>query len=213
MAPEPYGPARPSARRRARAGDRSRRDLRGLRASRPRRSRDGSVPRSRNARVRGDLMSSPIEGIAESLDRPFALKEGTTGRPSGAHARESIPSGEMDLRSGTKGPVTASRHRRNALVYGIACVLGILPTLLGMPAGWQAFGLGLFLPGAGFLAVGGWALLLFPLTLLVFWLSVVAWFWAGMVVAPLTVWIGSAALAGAMVADAIWPAAAFLAPL
>ena len=118
-------------------------------------------------------MSSPIEGIAEALDRPFALKEGATGRPSGAQTRASIPSGEMDLRSGTKGPVTASRHRRNALVYGIVCVLGIVPTLLGMPAGLQAFGLGLFLPGAGFLAFGGWALLLFPLTLLVFWLSIV----------------------------------------
>jgi hypothetical protein len=158
-------------------------------------------------------MSSPIEGIAESLDRPFVFKEGTAGPSSSARASQSIPAGEMDLRSGTKGPVTASRHRRNALVYGVVCVLGILPTLLGMPADWQAFGLGLFLPGAGFLAVGGWALLLFPLTLSVFWLSVVAWFWAGMVVAPLAVWLGSAALAGAMVGDAIWPAAAFLAPL
>ncbi|HSD09402.1 MAG TPA: hypothetical protein VLF14_00330 [Candidatus Binatia bacterium] len=108
--------------------------------------------------------------------------------------------------------MTASRHRRNALVYGVLCVLAILPTLLQMPAGWQAFGLGLFMPGAGFLAVGGWAVLLFPLTVGVFWVSVVAWFWAGMVVAPLTVWLGSAALAGAMVGAAIWAPAAFLAP-
>ena len=64
--------------------------------------------------MRGDLMSSPIEGIAESLDRPYALKATTTG--SAERAERSIPSGEMDLRSGTKGPVTASRHRRNALV-------------------------------------------------------------------------------------------------
>ena len=92
-------------------------------------------------------MSSPIEGIAESLDRPFVFKEGTAGPASSARAGQSIPSGEMDLRSGTKGPVTASRHRRNALVYGIVCVLGMLPALLGMPTGWQAFGLGLFLPG------------------------------------------------------------------
>jgi len=65
------------------------------------------------------------------------------------------------------------------------------------------------MPGAGFLAVGPLGVLLFALTLAVFWLSIVAWFWAGMVVAPITVWLGSAALAGAMVGDAIWPPAPF----
>src|SRR5205085_1352794 len=65
----------------------------------------------------------------------------------------------------------------------------------------------------GFLAVGGAAILLFPLTLLVFWLSVVAWFWAGMVIAPIGVWLGSAALAAAMVGHSISQPAASLAPL
>jgi hypothetical protein len=156
---------------------------------------------------------SPIREIPDSLTPPFAWKqeEPETSRP--ARAEPAVPAGEMDLHSGSKGPVTASRHRRNAVVYGVLCLLAILPILLQMSPGWQAFGLGLFMPGAGFLAVGGWAVLLFPLTVGLFWLSVVAWFWAGMVVAPLTVWLGSAVLAGAMVGHAIWGPAAFLAPL
>ncbi|MEA2627237.1 MAG: hypothetical protein QOD06_3282, partial [Candidatus Binatota bacterium] len=54
---------------------------------------------------------------------------------------------------------------------------------------------------------------LMPLTLLVFWLSIVAWFWAGMVIAPLGVWLGSAAVAAAMVGDQIWAPAPLLAPI
>jgi hypothetical protein len=156
-------------------------------------------------------MNSSIEGIAGSLDRPFV----PTGLPAGgaAQAEPGFAAGGTDLRPGSKGAVTASRHRRNALVYGILCMLAILPAFAQMAPGWQAFGLGLFMPGAGFLAAGGWLVLLFPLTLLTFWLSVVAWFWAGMVVAPLGVWLGSAALAGAMVGDAVWAPAPFLAPL
>src|SRR5512139_1726426 len=96
-----------------------------------------------------------------------------------------------------KGPVTAARQRRTAIVYGCVWLLGLLPVLIDAPAAWQAAGLGLWLPGAGFVAVGGAALLLFPLTLLLFVVAVIAWFWAGMVVAPVAVWLGAAALAGA----------------
>ena len=76
----------------------------------------------------------------------------------------------------------------------------------------HAAGLGLLLPGAGFIALGGWYLLLLPLTLGLFWLAVIAWFWAGMVVAPLGVWLGAAALAGALAGPGAWPPAAWLAP-
>ena len=86
------------------------------------------------------------------------------------------------LPSGTKGPVTKGRHRRNALVYGLLCVAAFLPTLLHWSPGLQTLGLGLFAPGTGFLALGGWMALLFPLALGLFWLSIVAWFWTGMVV-------------------------------
>jgi hypothetical protein len=118
----------------------------------------------------------------------------------------------IGLVQGDKGPVTASRHRRNFLVYAGLCLLALWPIASGKPPAWQAAGLGLFMPGAGFLAVGGWWTLMFPATVFVFWLSIIAWFWSGMVIAPLTVWLGSAALAGYLVGSAIWAPAAYLAP-
>ncbi|MBM4335333.1 MAG: hypothetical protein FJ108_05370 [Deltaproteobacteria bacterium] len=112
-----------------------------------------------------------------------------------------------------KGPVTAARQRRTALIYAALCALGFLPVLAGAPASWQAAGLGLWLPGAGFLAVGGFAVLLFPLTVALFGASLIAWFWSGMVLAPLIVWLGAAALAGAAADESIWAGATFLVPV
>src|SRR5208283_3078629 len=105
------------------------------------------------------------------------------------------------------GPVTAARHRRNAMIYAAMCILGMLPTLLAMSPEMQAFGLGLWIPGGGFLSVGGWAILLFPVTIALFALAVFAWFGAGMVLAPIIVWLGAALLAGHISAEP-W----FLAP-
>lgn len=156
---------------------------------------------------------NPIPSVADTLPASFAWTRDAPAHASSARVGPSIPSGEMELRSGSKGPVTASRHRRNAFLYGGLCALAVLPMIAGMTAGWQAFGLGLIMPGAGFLAVGGPAVVLFPLTVLVFGLSIVAWFWAGMVIAPLGVWLGSATLGGAMVGATIWAPAAALAPL
>lgn len=118
----------------------------------------------------------------------------------------------LELFSGSKGPLTASRHRRTAMLYGMLCLLAVLPILLGKSPAWQAAGLGLFMPGSGFLAVGGWWMVLFPVTVFIFWISVIAWFWAGMVVAPLTVWLGTAVLAGLLAGDAVWVPAYYLAP-
>jgi len=106
------------------------------------------------------------------------------------------------------GPVTAARHRRIAMIYAAMCILGLLPAIVGMPPSIQAAGLGLWIPGGGFLAVGGWAILLFALTLALFALAVFAWFGAGMVIAPIIVWLGSALLAGLMAGGQTW----FLAP-
>ncbi len=124
-----------------------------------------------------------------------------------------INEAETELPIGSKGPVTAYLHRRNVVFYALICLLGYAPTFLHMAPGWQAAGLGLLMPGAGFLALGGWWMLLFPVTLGVMWLSIVAWFWAGMVVAPLTIWLGTAALAGAAAGTAIWPQGVYAAPL
>jgi len=114
-------------------------------------------------------------------------------------------------KDGSAGPITAARLRRSKLVYAGLCGLGLLPCVLGLSAGWQAAGLGLLFPGAGFLAVGGWALLLLVVTLVVFALALIAWFGAAMIVAPIGVWFGTALLAGAMAHGHIWPAAPLVA--
>jgi Linalool dehydratase/isomerase len=115
-------------------------------------------------------------------------------------------------REATKGPVTTSRQRRAALIYAAICVLGLVPIVFGMPPGAKAAGIGLWIPGGGFVAAGGWAVLLFPVTLVLFALAIFAWFGAGMVIGPILVWGGAAILAGAMTGDAIWLPAVFLVP-
>jgi hypothetical protein len=119
---------------------------------------------------------------------------------------------ENTLPIGSKGPVTTFLHRRNAVFYAFICAAAYAPIVLDMNAGWQAAGLGLLAPGVGFVAAGGWWPLLFPVTLGLFWLSIVAWFWAGIVIAPLTVWLGTAALAGAATGSSIWPPAIYVVP-
>lgn len=110
-----------------------------------------------------------------------------------------------------KGPVTVARQRRTASVYAAMVALGLYPLVAGLSPALISAGLGLWLPGAGFLAVGGWAALLFPLTLFVFLFSLVAWFWAGMVIAPVIIWLGSALLASGMAGDTTWNGAPWLA--
>ena len=119
----------------------------------------------------------------------------------------------QEFQHGGKGPVTASRHRRNAIVYAVLCTAALTPIWLGAGAAWQAVGLGLFLPGGGFFALGGGWLLMVPVVLALFWLACIVWFWNGMVIAPLTVWFGSALLAGALVGETVWPPALALAPM
>jgi hypothetical protein len=151
-------------------------------------------------------MSQSYGTTAGTFDRPLDWSE-TPAAESGRGRRL------FGIHGGSKGPVTTARHQRNAFLYGVIVALGSLPVLLEMGPGWQAFGLGLFMPGAGFLAVGGAAVLLFPLTLGVFWLSIVAWFWAGMVIAPIGVWLGAALIAAASVGESIWSPAPMLAPI
>lgn len=109
------------------------------------------------------------------------------------------------------GPVTAARQRRTWFVYLAVVALGILPQLLDSSPTLKAGGLGLWLPGGGFLSLGGWWALLLPVTLLLFVFSCVAWFWAGMVLAPLVVWLGAAFLAASLAGDSSWAPAPFAA--
>ncbi len=115
-------------------------------------------------------------------------------------------------REAVKGPVTTWRQRRAALTYAAICLLGFVPFLFGMSPGLKAAGVGLWMPGGGFLAAGGWATLLFPVTVAMFAIAIFAWFGSGMVVAPILVWGGAALAAGAMAGDAIWAPGAILVP-
>lgn len=99
------------------------------------------------------------------------------------------------------GTVAKGRRRRSLILWGALCALGALPSLLDASAGWQAAGLGLWFPGAGFLAADGWMVVLVLPWLLLMAVAWVAWFGSGMVIAPVLVWLGAAAAAGALVGD------------
>ncbi|GLZ55341.1 hypothetical protein [Actinomycetospora sp. NBRC 106378] len=91
------------------------------------------------------------------------------------------------------GPVTARRMRRAVAVYAAVWLLGSLPGWLGAGAGPTAFGLGLVIPGGGFAFAG--SVTFTVLTLAVFLLALVVWWFAGPVVLPPLVWVVSAGLA------------------
>lgn len=113
----------------------------------------------------------------------------------------------------TIGPVTAAKQRRTALVYLALLLVGIAPSIAGWAPSWQAAGLGLWFPGAGFIAAGGWAVALVPIVWALFALSLFAWFGSGMVIAPAIVWLGAAVVSGLMARDAgVWPAAKLVVP-
>ncbi len=96
------------------------------------------------------------------------------------------------------GPVTTRRLRRTAMYYVALALVGFLPTVLGMSAHWRALGLGLVLPGGGFLGFGWWAVLGITVTLVLFVVSLVLWFGTGNVLAPIMTWLGAALLAAAL---------------
>lgn len=105
------------------------------------------------------------------------------------------------VQSAHNGPRTTRLKKRTNFILLFLYAVGALPTILVFAglipeqAALQAFGWGLWLPGAGFVAVGGWTTLLFPLTLLMFWISLKVWTMSGMLVLPLMIWILSAVAA------------------
>ncbi|HJR90246.1 MAG TPA: hypothetical protein VJ782_08845 [Aeromicrobium sp.] len=93
--------------------------------------------------------------------------------------------------------VTAGRFRRLGLTYAFFWAAGALPGFLGLSDGWVAAGLGLALPGGGFLYGGHpvWALGVIAAVAV----SIFVWWALGPVVLPPLVWIGSAVASGLMV--------------
>ena len=97
------------------------------------------------------------------------------------------------------GPHTRFRLMRTCFVWLALIVCGGMIAVLSGSVGWRAFGLGIVLPGGGFLAdgLGIGSLFLFALSLGVFVASVLTWFATGAVIAPPLVWFGLAIAASA----------------
>jgi hypothetical protein len=101
-----------------------------------------------------------------------------------------------------KGPFTRRRQRRAMAIYAGLIVVGAVLAAVGSP-GLQAFGVGLWFPGAGFLAVGGWASLLVLASLLLFALTLVAWAGAGANTFPPAAWLVGALGAASVATDGV----------
>lgn len=124
--------------------------------------------------------------------------------PQYGYATRGNPVPLLPADKGLAGPVTASRWRRTLTVYllmfaaGCALAWGANPQL-------ASFGLGLVVPGGGFLfhATGTSASVavhvgLFVATLLLFVVALFLWVATGNVLAPLLLWLGSAVFAASM---------------
>ncbi|HUP99818.1 MAG TPA: hypothetical protein VM093_05100, partial [Aeromicrobium sp.] len=94
-------------------------------------------------------------------------------------------------------PVTARKLGQLALTYAVCWILGALPGFLGLSDAWVAAGLGLALPGGGFLYGGHpvWTVV----TLAAVALAIFVWWAAGPILLPPLVWIGSAVASGLLV--------------
>lgn len=96
-----------------------------------------------------------------------------------------VPQGVTSLipeRQHPSGPATRVRKQRTFAILGVAWVAGALLVLLNAPAGWKAFGLGLFWPGGGFLYTSDPILAL--LSVVAFVLSIGLWWGLGPFLAP-----------------------------
>ncbi|ROH89506.1 hypothetical protein ED208_10240 [Stagnimonas aquatica] len=113
------------------------------------------------------------------------------------------PVATIPTSKGLAGPVTLARWRRTALVYLLVLLLGTALAWAG-DAALASFGLGLVLPGGGFLMHAGlgagWLphLGLLVASLGLFLLSLLLWVATGNLIAPVLVWLGSALAAAVM---------------
>lgn len=112
------------------------------------------------------------------------------------------PSFLIPERTKPHGPVTAARLRRTLAVYLVVAALGMLPVILDAAAGLKAFGLGVVMPGGGFLYTAD--PIFAALTLVLFVVSLVAWFGTGNIIAPPLVWLGTAGLAALSSKGGVW---------
>ncbi len=120
------------------------------------------------------------------------------------------PSYLIPLRTRPRGPLVAARLRRTAIGFGIVWLLALVPLVLDAAPGWKSFGLGVLLPGGGFLYTADPVFVV--VTLVLFLLAFVAWFGSGNILAPPLVWIGAAGLSVLRVDSGRWDWAEWLVP-
>ncbi|MEJ5978900.1 hypothetical protein WG901_19760 [Novosphingobium sp. PS1R-30] len=98
------------------------------------------------------------------------------------------------------GPLTAYRLRRFYAGLAILFLLGIAPVVLGMSAQWKAFGLGVLLPGGGFLFAGGLVGGIGAmLSIVAFAVIMFIWWARGVILGPPAVLVGTALLSAAWI--------------
>lgn len=96
------------------------------------------------------------------------------------------------------GPLLRRRLYRLYGLFAVFFLLGLAPLALDSSPALKALGLGLLLPGAGFLHVGGLLGVLFAAVSAAAFMVILFYWWArGVVLAPPAVWLGSAVLAAA----------------
>lgn len=90
--------------------------------------------------------------VAETTMQPAAAGTdvGGTATASAESGVEKHVSAPIPVRSRPNGPVTRRRLRRTFAWIASGWALGVALLVAGTPAAWNAFGLGLFLPGGGF---------------------------------------------------------------
>jgi hypothetical protein len=105
-------------------------------------------------------------------------------------------------RSQSDGPVTRARWRRTLSLFTVAWIIGGFLQFADVSTQWKAFGLGLIVPGAGFLYAAH--PLLAVVCFALFWVSLFVLWLLGPVLLPPLVLIGGAALAAVMTQNEVW---------
>ncbi len=138
-----------------------------------------------------------------------------TSRPSSRAERHRIGADEQVFlipeRRRPNGPVVTARLRRTAAGFGIAWLLALVPIVVDASPRWKAFGLGVLLPGGGFLYTSD--VVFVVVTILLLALAGLAWFGSGMIIAPPIVWLGAAGLATLRTHTGLWTWAEWLVPV
>ncbi|MDF1629884.1 MAG: hypothetical protein P1U78_08825 [Alcanivoracaceae bacterium] len=120
---------------------------------------------------------------------------------------DTIP--EIPHRVSAHGPVQSRLRRRALLAYLLLAALGSLPVALHglagvpVPVSLQVFGLGVWFPGAAFLALGVSAWWMAALAFSLFVLLRVGWSLTGMLALPVAGWLLPALIAAMMAGEAV----------